>query len=1454
MGCNSQDCIAVDCVVSAWGAWGACDRTCGDVNGARVRTRTVTTDPLFGGLACPVLSETSPCSPVIPQCDVACTYGAWSGTATAGTSGWTPCTVTCGGGTTFRQQQFIADPTGPANTCDFCDGSLAGTTVVQNTGMGWNTANTYTPNTPGIWTPLMAGWLGAQFLNPTGTFCIQTEACNAQACLDVDCLQSDWSTWTECSQKCRFATTDINGVVTMGPAGVRMRTRYVLIPAEGNGIPCGLPQIEEVCNDKPCDVDCLPSTWTEWSACSGTCWDQGAAIPRPTRTRTRTAVVVKQFNGRDCGPLSEDAFCDVPACNQPCVVDDWTPWTQCDKVCGGGQQARERKVIFPSIVNGVEQPCGLPTQETRDCNTVACRAGDCEVGSWGIWGPCYDKNGFEVLCATDLIPGGTMLRSRKVTSFPSPTGLPCPILNETKTCNTHTCARDCVIGNWTEWSACSLTCGGGSTTRTRQGDVQPLNGGIQCPVPISETNPCNTDACSPNDCQVGEWSEWTACGAACGGGEQKRTRDVVKASLIGSPCPALEEWRMCNTQLCPQDCQLGGWSDWSQCSVACGGGKRDSIAFVLQPSVAGGKECDLTRREEDCNTNACKVGECVTSGWTEWDTCSRQCGGGIQGRTRSISSAPTPPNACPALEEARECNVHPCPSDCIVGEWSGWDLCSVECGPGITHRWRPVLQNASGAGSPCPTLFELDSCNNRVCPPDTAADICKLSAFSAWGTCDAPCGGGLQDRTRSVVTQSGNVPCPTELKTQKDCNQHSCPTECSMSDWTEWSQCSVPCNGGVQIRRRWINVAPSGADPCPHGDESRVCNQVVCASDACRVSSWSSWGACSAGCGGNGVQARTRTVVDTGDGNCPSLEDTIACNREACDSDCSVSDWQTWSLCSATCGGGTQTRIRWVIRDRLGRGKVCPVLIQRRACNEDVACLSGTCSAGVWQDWTTCTSGCNSGSQTRTRTLPTDGSCPTEVTDETRLCNLASCGGTGPTPVPGAPDVRSASVLLPLGVAALCSELNLEGALSTVRAGDDIVWTTTSSSMSLQQALGALQGKLSGVLNLPEVLRNDGEGTYVICLQVGVSEPACEAAGIIESTHDIQAVMEGGPKRTVMSSSAVHLHVYAKWHRCFDSTGSSTDLPSYLTFSWKGLPTSTLAGFSGQSKELTHPSLHLPAGSLPVGEHLLRCEVCAEDTSGSGVVPCKTALAEVIVSTPPLVAGLARNNGTISAEEVAAGFSLDASSSYDPAALSGTFEYAWTCTQLSLGAGCPPEYPTGYLPSPQYKLPTSLLAGQYIFGVSVRKGLRVSAAQEIALTVIAQGEAAVALIIQCNDKGVIGACRDAAAFDPTKKLSLYATTSAQGSLEYSWKVRELPTLSILVDDSERYAVIPAGTFALGKTYNIVLSATTLTTTGETTLVVTTVAAPIAYVVPPLKHNHAPPTVVPAKCRRNKAKR
>ncbi len=237
--------------------------------------------------------------------------------------------------------------------------------------------------------------------------------------------------------------------------------------------------------------------------------------------------------------------------------------------------------------------CG--TEDVCRAVTAQCISAtkNCVVSPWGAWSECSAACG-----------GGTQTRTRSIIQAARNGGAECPALSETRNCNTQPCPIDCVLSDWGPWSECSATCGGGTRTRTRTVLVQAQNGGAPCGA-LSETEACNTQPC-PIDCVLSDWGPWSECSATCGGGTRTRTRTVlVPAQYGGAPCGALSETENCNTQPCPIDCVLSGWSAWSECSVICGGGTRTRARTVLVPAQYGGAPCGALSETENCNTQPC---------------------------------------------------------------------------------------------------------------------------------------------------------------------------------------------------------------------------------------------------------------------------------------------------------------------------------------------------------------------------------------------------------------------------------------------------------------------------------------------------------------------------------------------------------------------------------------------------------------------------------------------------------------------------------------------------------------------------------------------------------------------------------------------------------------------------------------------------------------------------------
>lgn len=151
--------------------------------------------------------------------------------------------------------------------------------------------------------------------------------------------------------------------------------------------------------------------------------------------------------------------------------------------------------------------------------------------------------------------------------------------------------------------------------------------------------------------------------------------------------------------------------------------------------------------------------------------------------------------------------------------------------------------------------------------------------------------GNYRNRSYSITIRASNqfgefIDVPINIK-------EPFPVDCKVSEWGNWESCSASCGGGTQIKRRFITQNPAGpVAPCPHLTEQQSCNTHQCSTN-CVAGPWTAWSQCSATCGG-GIQSRTRQVFSQGTGSgymCSPLEwglnglyqkDTISCNTQAC--------------------------------------------------------------------------------------------------------------------------------------------------------------------------------------------------------------------------------------------------------------------------------------------------------------------------------------------------------------------------------------------------------------------------------------------------------------------------------------------------------------------------------------------------------------------------------------------
>ncbi|XP_019641557.1 PREDICTED: coadhesin-like [Branchiostoma belcheri] len=216
----------------------------------------------------------------------------------------------------------------------------------------------------------------------------------------------------------------------------------------------------------------------------------------------------------------------------------------------------------------------------------------------------------------------------------------------------HISAADPVHGGWSDWvdSACSVTCGGGTLTRTRTCDnPAPAFGGDEClfedgttrGLSESKTVACNEDACptgmptimptgsSCRPCENPPPVPATYETSTCAGQTNIPFGTICVFSCpVGYSGPPEAErrmycensnWRWSVNTPCTADPVHGGWSDWvdSACSVTCGGGTLTRTRTCDNPAPAHmGDQClfedNATRGLSESKTVACNEDACPT--------------------------------------------------------------------------------------------------------------------------------------------------------------------------------------------------------------------------------------------------------------------------------------------------------------------------------------------------------------------------------------------------------------------------------------------------------------------------------------------------------------------------------------------------------------------------------------------------------------------------------------------------------------------------------------------------------------------------------------------------------------------------------------------------------------------------------------------------------------------------
>lgn len=441
---------------------------------------------------------------------------------------------------------------------------------------------------------------------------------------------------------------------------------------------------------------------------------------------------------------------------------------------------------------------------------------------------------------------------------------------------TTTTTPPCIADPWNDWTACSKTCGWGSSTRDRYVNC-PSPPDPRGPPPSHQRRTCKLSEC----CTLGIWSDWTRCTAVCDQGLVTRVRPAHGAGCVPQPlqtkrCSAPRACRGCilrkrinhatNELLCNQTAH--GESCHFECLpsfhpsglLTCNDGEFSKVfcakdqcpALRVENDAGLNLRCEGTDHGSWCQVR-CHEGyypepgiiDCINGAWSKAPLClPKSCGAApiVQ------ESAPGWRLTCANVKHGESCLLR-CrkgfrpsgPLSCYLGQFNFIRCQPADCTPlhlmRRGERLSDVIATTGGNGS-----------NKSLRPNESgfAAVVADSGAFlrrplgtciggaSSGSTCTYPCD-GLSLRVAQLYCFRGAWSivhsCTKSWEDEVPCSEPQVPLHAQSVDCrslASGSTCSVTCSAGYELDPAFATVLL-----CSKGRWSQVsCVEARCTRQA----------------------------------------------------------------------------------------------------------------------------------------------------------------------------------------------------------------------------------------------------------------------------------------------------------------------------------------------------------------------------------------------------------------------------------------------------------------------------------------------------------------------------------------------------------------------------------------------------------------------------------------------